>query len=580
LTQVDRVILLFPQHPGIYCGSYIWGTIGRPRYPLENGKSAMFSTSWVYDSPSDFSFHLGSTHEFGHNLGLNHASSIYCNTDSIYTDNCNTSEYGDYVQYMGQASSAEAYYSAAQLEQIGWAKDKIVDVPIGSASNTLDIEGILNISPLSQKLGVKIPLYSWPKKLPLFFGPANIYLDYYNATDSYQRGVYIRYITGSGYTYTPTLYNSDNGNYYLNRRLNETDDLFVDYENGIEIRYLGTFNNRARVKVTRTLPSNFENQLRLVQVTNAQTLFGSSQSCRDLYVDLQEVEPGAASTHTPTITYTYDEYPFTDFCNYEGSVSSNTHRYRCNYKVDPNEPLALNIYEYTYPLTHATPHYPITISNCNEPQPQSVILDAEGNSDADLPHCNQINFQLSGQFPANTPFQVLVYDFISQTSQFCNSSTDENFGQCSITANHDHRYFLTATFENNGTMAQSELFAWPCSGESLPLFNLPFESLKPERIFKDSFESNAFIGNYCSQVTARVSVGHQLSGKTIDIRASDILNPSTHAYCTIQIPNFNSGTRHLSCTFPNLDPQVEHYLDATIEDRYFANGIYGKWSCD
>lgn len=99
LSQYNRRMFVFPTVPNCW-----WGGLGNVGGTITN--------AWIngYNIPGLIG------HELGHNLGLDHSHSIYCNSTG-----CETREYGDQADIMGDAYAFPyAHFNAAQKELLGW----------------------------------------------------------------------------------------------------------------------------------------------------------------------------------------------------------------------------------------------------------------------------------------------------------------------------------------------------------------------------------------------------------------------------------------------------------------------------
>ena len=88
------------------------------------------------------------THELGHNLGLDHAHSYYCMTPgglqvTLATTGCSSDEYGDASDTMG-GSNYSGHVSAFRKQQLAWAGGRIADLSAG---------GTVTLAPIASRTG-------------------------------------------------------------------------------------------------------------------------------------------------------------------------------------------------------------------------------------------------------------------------------------------------------------------------------------------------------------------------------------------------------------------------------------------
>jgi hypothetical protein len=134
MTAYDRVIVYFPRQTTGDCLSYAgWAY-------------APGNVVWLHGAMN----RRTTTHELGHNLGLDHAHGYTCTgaTGAMVTlsdTGCTSDEYGDSADTMG-GSNASGHMSAVRKQQLGWAADRVADLsgggsvtlaPIGSLSGTV-----------------------------------------------------------------------------------------------------------------------------------------------------------------------------------------------------------------------------------------------------------------------------------------------------------------------------------------------------------------------------------------------------------------------------------------------------------
>lgn len=118
-------------------------TLGQRSRPTSDGW-VMFSTAWIGGNSAYEDDMI--THEFGHNLGLNHANFIDCGNNSFTvnpTQDCSIYEYGDWFDVMG-SYGRYGHMNASSKDYIGWFDPS--DIKIASESGNYTIEPIENSS--------------------------------------------------------------------------------------------------------------------------------------------------------------------------------------------------------------------------------------------------------------------------------------------------------------------------------------------------------------------------------------------------------------------------------------------------
>ncbi|MCC7107628.1 MAG: hypothetical protein IT307_21035, partial [Chloroflexi bacterium] len=104
-NQYDRLVISWNYSP---CGNGGVGTVRVQTIGTYDGGTQRLSVSWNFNGA------MGSTalngriggvalHEYGHNLGVWHANSLECGTIPIGSDACNSPEYGDPADVMGNS---------------------------------------------------------------------------------------------------------------------------------------------------------------------------------------------------------------------------------------------------------------------------------------------------------------------------------------------------------------------------------------------------------------------------------------------------------------------------------------------
>lgn len=109
-NQYNRLIIVAP----FTCNWAGMGTIDKWTV-LTNEGTKIISVAWI--SSSFFSSQVVG-HEFGHNLGVHHASSVNCGYSPIASSGCFVNEYGDPFDIMGNYS--QGHMNAAHKEHLGF----------------------------------------------------------------------------------------------------------------------------------------------------------------------------------------------------------------------------------------------------------------------------------------------------------------------------------------------------------------------------------------------------------------------------------------------------------------------------
>jgi hypothetical protein len=131
-NQYHRIVLSIA-NPA--CGNGGIGSIRTQSVGSFDGTSQQLSISW------DFNNALGSLttgkiggvalHEYGHNIGVWHANSMECGAESIGSDECNSPEYGDPSDVMGN-SGGFGHFNGVHKDILGW---------LGSRAQIADTNG-------------------------------------------------------------------------------------------------------------------------------------------------------------------------------------------------------------------------------------------------------------------------------------------------------------------------------------------------------------------------------------------------------------------------------------------------------
>ncbi len=111
---------------GVSCG--LGFALGSSFINTQDGSSTLTSVLLIAEYRFDDVFYNVFIHEFGHNLGLPHSSSLECGDVSFsHSPNaCSVFEYGDYFDIMG---GLDGHFNSIQKETLGWFNSgNIVDV--------------------------------------------------------------------------------------------------------------------------------------------------------------------------------------------------------------------------------------------------------------------------------------------------------------------------------------------------------------------------------------------------------------------------------------------------------------------
>ena len=114
MANYDRLIYVFPQNGCGFAGSGSVG--GKPTDAFIN---------------AEFNLH-NLAHEFGHNLGLDHAHALDCGATTLGST-CDSIVYGDTLDVLGYYAG-EGHYNAFNKERLGWLKSSEI-LTVGSSGS-------------------------------------------------------------------------------------------------------------------------------------------------------------------------------------------------------------------------------------------------------------------------------------------------------------------------------------------------------------------------------------------------------------------------------------------------------------
>lgn len=103
LSDYDRLIYVFPKNACGYVGSGSVG--GKPTDTYINGQFDLHNLA----------------HEFGHNLGLDHAHALECGASSL-ASSCSSIVYGDSMDVLGKNNGSQGHFNPFNKERLGWLK--------------------------------------------------------------------------------------------------------------------------------------------------------------------------------------------------------------------------------------------------------------------------------------------------------------------------------------------------------------------------------------------------------------------------------------------------------------------------
>lgn len=139
-THYDRLVIYVPFGGEGRCASG-WGTVGKILLSTADGDVAI-SIAWVMPPGGDKDIRT-TAHEYGHNLGLDHANFLYCADKVVAESNCFHQEYGDNYDVMGSAESG--HFNDPHKEYLGWFNSSNTLVPNKSSTYTIEpIEATTN----------------------------------------------------------------------------------------------------------------------------------------------------------------------------------------------------------------------------------------------------------------------------------------------------------------------------------------------------------------------------------------------------------------------------------------------------
>src|SRR3990167_9305922 len=118
LSNYDRFIYVFPKNACGYAGSGSVG--GKPTDTYINGLFDLHNLA----------------HEFGHNLGLDHAHALECGATTLGSS-CSSVVYGDSMDVLGTNNGSQGHYNPFNKERLGWLHSR--EVLTVSSSGRFDL---------------------------------------------------------------------------------------------------------------------------------------------------------------------------------------------------------------------------------------------------------------------------------------------------------------------------------------------------------------------------------------------------------------------------------------------------------
>ncbi len=118
MANYDRLIYAFPKNACGFVGSASVG--GKP------------TDTYINDQ---FDLH-NLAHEFGHNLGLDHAHALECGATTLGS-NCSSIVYGDSLDVLGKNNGSQGHYNPFNKERLGWLHSS--EVRTVSSSGRFDL---------------------------------------------------------------------------------------------------------------------------------------------------------------------------------------------------------------------------------------------------------------------------------------------------------------------------------------------------------------------------------------------------------------------------------------------------------
>ncbi|MBI4422236.1 MAG: hypothetical protein HY554_00825 [Elusimicrobia bacterium] len=139
--KFDRVVMAYPNNNCRYGGM---GTVGKTKIDTREGQ-VQVSLMWM---PGEISLRIFA-HEYGHNLGLWHASSLWCDRPGDFGLGCADEEYGDPYDAMG--FPFPGHFGAHNKAAIGWLSGRQVMTVEAGRPRTV----VARLTPVETRDGLK-----------------------------------------------------------------------------------------------------------------------------------------------------------------------------------------------------------------------------------------------------------------------------------------------------------------------------------------------------------------------------------------------------------------------------------------